>query len=739
MRRKLDYQETAVSELLKMSNKLLERKKPETIVFKAPTGSGKTIMMAEFLSRFVEKRTDGKTFSFIWAAPRKLHNQSKEKLEAFYKDTRILQCSNIEDLTGKKIQENEILFMNWESINRADNVFVRENENDFNLTSIVENTLEEGREIVLIIDESHHTATADNTGGLIEIMKPMITIEVSATPHMSSDYRIVVEFEDVKDAGMIKKEVAINPKLKAEHLEGKESDEFILDNALAKRAELKKHFESMEKDINPLLLIQLPDRSNTDFSNKQEEIEDLLSRKFNINTDNGKLGVYLSEDKRNLENISKNENDVEVLIFKQAIALGWDCPRAYILLLFREWHSETFSIQTVGRILRMPETQHYPGIESLNKGYVYTNIANNRIQIEEDLAKGYYTIYTSERRKSYKDINLLSCHSKRQRETTRLRPSYITLFLDEAKRSKLKSKLNFRVSKITDHIPVDGVLHIEKVGSVHDPVEIYNDIALAKTLKELENAFKHFAALALHDGEMFPEERSVGRICSAIYDFFSDECGIEYEQNQKEIMTVVLHPQNQQHFKDVVNLTLREYRVRHPKGKNEIVVDKDWNIPEKREYNAQYKEYDSKVARSIITPFYTISNVNRQYATEKSFIEFLEKNNKVEWWFKNGDRDGTYFAVPYVDTDGEDKPFYVDFIVQLKGGRIGLFDTKSGLTAEIAGPKSDGLQKYIKEQNKKGKNLFGGIVCPKAGSFWLYDKIPYAYDKELSDWVMLEL
>jgi len=93
------------------------------------------------------------------------------------------------------------------------------------------------------------------------------------------------------------------------------------------------------------------------------------------------LAIYLSEGKRNLENISKNGNEAEVLIFKQAIALGWDCPRAYILVLFREWHSANFSIQTVGRILRMPETQHYAENEELNKGYVYTNIANNKIRI----------------------------------------------------------------------------------------------------------------------------------------------------------------------------------------------------------------------------------------------------------------------------------------------------------------------------------------------------------------------
>ena len=739
MYKTLKYQEEAVDKLVKQANELLERSGPKTCIFKAPTGSGKTIMMAEFLSRLVENRKDGKDFSFIWAAPRKLHNQSKEKLENYYKDTRTLQCSNIEDLVDKKIGENEILFLNWESINKKDNVFVRENENDFNLTSIVENTLEDSREIILVIDESHHTASAENTRGLVEIMKPKITIEVSATPHMTSDYRVVVEFEDVKAEGMIKKEVAINPELKEENLEGKGSDEFVLEQAIAKREELKKHFKAIGKeDINPLLLIQLPDRSSMDFEDKKEEIEDLLNKEFNISTDNGRLAIYLSEDKRNLENISKNCNEAEVLIFKQAIALGWDCPRAYILVLFREWHSANFSIQTVGRILRMPETQHYSEIEELNKGYVYTNIANNKIHIEEEIAKDYFTLYTAERDKTYKDIDLISCHTKRQRETTRLNPVFINIFLDISKGSKLKDKLKQDIAKITDHIPLNGVVHLERVGTIEDPVEVYKDLALAKTLKELENAFKYFIADALHSGGMFPEQRSVGRVCTAIYQFFLDAFNMHYEEKQREITTIVLSKENNQHFRDAINKALKEYQARHPKKENELIVDKNWNVPKKIEYNANYGEQKPDVRRSILKPYYSVSSKSRQYQTEKDFVDFLDNHTSVEWWFKNGEGHGTFFAIPYTDTDKVEKLFYVDFIVKVKDGRIGLFDTKSGITAEIAGPKSDGLQKYIKEENKKGKNLFGGIVIPKSGSFWTFDKAPYKYDKSLTGWEILE-
>ena len=102
-------------------------------------------------------------------------------------------------------------------------------------------------------------------------------------------------------------------------------------------------------------------------------------------------------------------------------------------------------------------------------------------------------------------------------------------------------------------------------------------------------------------------------------------------------------------------------------------------------------------------PFYVKYDSN----LEKAFIEFLEKSEMVEWWFKNGDRDATFFAVPY--ENGEPKPFYVDFIVQMKDGRIGLFDPHGTFLSDF-GPKADGLHRYIQNENKKGKKLFGGIV-----------------------------
>ena len=165
-----------------------------------------------------------------------------------------------------------------------------------------------------------------------------------------------------------------------------------------------------------------------------------------------------------------------------------------------------------------------------------------------------------------------------------------------------------------------------------------------------------------------------------------------------------------------------------------MVNVENWNIPEFLPYSREYSKMSVK--KSIMQPFFS----DGKWKSETAFIDFLEKSERVEWWFKNGDRDATFFAVRY--NNGEEKPFYVDFIVKLKDGRIGLFDTKAGLTKQVAGPKIDGLYKYIQAENKKGKKCFGGIVINTERNYhgrWIYfDKTSKDFkNNSFENWVDL--
>ena len=77
----------------------------------------------------------------------------------------------------------------------------------------------------------------------------------------------------------------------------------------------------------------------------------------------------------------------------------------------------------------------------------------------------------------------------------------------------------------------------------------------------------------------------------------------------------------------------------------------------------------------------------------------------------------------------------------LKDGRIGIFDTKaSGDREDENKIKGEALQKYILEENKKGKNIFGGLVIQDNNKFRINQEKEYIGFKESKDnWNFLEL
>jgi type III restriction enzyme len=737
------YQENAVVDLKREVKKLLDADGDKVCIFKAPTGSGKTLMMAEFLKRLIDSRIDGKKFSFVWIAVNKLHDQSRNNLRKYYDQNGTgIRCSYFEDLEDRRIRENEILFLNWASINKKDNLYVRANERDNNLSSVIARTKDDGRIIFLVIDESHHTASSEKSKELIQDIGPKITIEVSATPQLNNANRIVeVELKDVKDEEMIKKEIIINPGFEHYIIDKKKSDksadELVLESALKKRIDLRKKLEAEGSSVNPLLLIQLPDAMQGVVDKKDEIIA--LLKKVGYTTENGRLAIYLSDkdNKINLANIEKNENEVDVMIFKQAIAIGWDCPRATILVLFRQWREEniTFSIQTLGRIMRMPEQKHYAD-QDLNVGYVFTSLQD--INVAEDLSRDYITTYSGFRITNYKDLDLLSYHSKRFKEETRLSSDFTPLFIVAGKKLKLKEKFSFKHSIIQTKLIASGrIIDADKETKSIDKKGTLN---IPKNEVELQNAFDMFVHNNL--APFSPEQRSIGRVKASIYSFFE---ATRDEDQWPKIQAAVLAADNQQIVINTINLAKEMYQTEVGKGKNELLKnEKPWNVPKVINYTLSFAKKDYK--KSVIQPYYTkksgIGTVNlfeEDSDLEVDFIEYLEKSKAVDWWFKNGKSDATYFAVPHVE-HGIEKPFYVDFVLMQKDGRIGLFDTKGGLTAETAKTRAEGLAKYIAQQNKNGKKLYGGIVMKEKNSWRYHDGPKYEYNpRELKEWKFLDL
>ena len=709
-----EYQIDATRDLLEDSKKLLGKSDQSVIVFRSPTGSGKTVMMARFLQMIVKDADIKVPIAFIWAAPRKLHEQSKNSIEEYFEDNRILECSYFEELQDRQIQKNEILFLNWHSINQKDNIFIRENETENYLDIVIQRTKEANRKIILIIDESHSHATTDNAKYIIDKIQPSLTVEVSATPIIRDPDKIVsIPLEDVKEEEMIKKSVSFNPGfgniLKNHSLESdisSSTESFVLDEALKKRESLVKAYKAEGKDINPLLLVQLPDKRNLIDDQIKESVVSRLNDKYKINVQNGKLGIHLSgqSNKENLKNIQKLNSSVEVLLFKQAIALGWDCPRAAILVLFRDWKNFEFSIQTLGRIMRVaePDVGYYQN-DILNYGYVYTNLSS--IKINPDV-ENYMRIHTSYRKEAYLPLQFNSFNRTRHRETTRLSPLFTELFLQQAKLYGLSDKIN-----LSNQVVEESLISDVEISDIDQAASYGVESSVSTSIDnndDLQRIFDFFVRNNLTP--FYPEDRSIGRVKKSIYRFFEVELKMHYaELNQwRNILNIVLSEDNRNHFLEVLRLTKDAYKEEVAKRESDYNNNKQWEIPEEMNFPGSFVK-DEDAGTSIMQPFY----YNAQWKTETSFIEKLKNSKNIEWWFKNGDEGLSFFAVPYQDENDENRSFYIDFIVKFKDGRIGLFDTKSGNTIIDSRYKSDGLQEYI-QRHQVDKNFIGGIITSDA-------------------------
>ena len=423
------------------------------------------------------------------------------------------------------------------------------------------------------------------------------------------------------------------------------------------------------------------------------------------------------------------------MIFKQAVAHGWDCPRAHILVLFRRWQDPVFSIQTLGRIMRVSEPEHgYYDNDILNFAYVYTNIDD--IVIKEDIGGGYVVIHTSKRITKYKPLELPSVHRKRHREQTRLNPLFTRLFLDEAQKYTSNDKkgldkvISTRGQRVQPAFIADWrAENIDALAGEHIRANVQIERASDMDLQRLFDYFVRTNLSPFH-----PEDRSVGRLKESIYQFFSKEMKMTRAEHFRDIINIVLSEDNKPHFEAVIDSAKRSYIAATEKREKEIVEDA-WSVPERVPFGEGYIEMNTK--KSVMEPFFS----NERWQSEKAFIDLLEKpRNEVLWWFKNGDRDATFFAVPYKDDDNP-APFYVDFVVMMKDGGIGLFDPHGSFLADF-GAKSDGLRDYI-AKHKKSHKVFGGIVANTkpdyTGQWMVYEgKGKDARDGNWDNWKQLQ-
>lgn len=776
----LEYQQRAVNELVDKTIRLLniggQRNK---LVFEATTGAGKTVMACKMLASLMsELRNRGdsryREVAFIWFAPRKLHIQSYEKLKYAFEETRTIRPIMFDELDQNEgIRPGEILFINWESVTKENNVMVREGDCSLSLYEITDKTKEEfGLPIVAIIDEEHMfwSQTADKSSIVLDKINPMVEIRISATPKTSNPKeKVTVYRQDVIAAEMIKKEVVLNPDIELNFSDALELNANLIKVALDKRNQIAEAYKAVGENINPLLLIQLPNDTKENMTDDDtaiaEQVKQYLDAMCGINTDNHRLAIWLSREKENLTDLERHDNMTEVLLFKEAIALGWDCPRAAVLLIFRKLKSDRFTIQTVGRIMRMPKQKHYQK-EILNSGYVFTDIAKDKIEIVTADA-GYIlkNTITAHRRESLKNVNLPSFYSERPNvERNVLGSDFRRVLYEEARkfwkfeqgnllfsleelanldntdgessllpenddiqinenRRKVANSIRLDVKNINIEIPKD--VHFQNEEQV---LEV-DTIKYARKATEIDHVFMAYIATK---GHQFESKGRTDKIASYLLEILADFFGI-FDTDAKK---VILYHSNRPKFDRIIDTALERYTLIRENARKESAAKRmfkqySWEVPEERTYDKETNHIE-EVGNHALLPFVQL---NKASDVERKFIAYLEQNSQyIDWWYKNGDKGKQHYAIEYSPEGSNSKSlFYVDFVIRMKNGHIYLFDTKSVGSDIFASDKHNALLKYIKENTTEEQPLNGGVILQNEEN-WLYSSFPVENTTDILNW-----
>lgn len=244
----------------------------------------------------------------------------------------------------------------------------------------------------LVIDEAHNSRTELAFDTLAKF-RPSGVMELTATPDTErtpSNVLHSVSAAELKAEEMIKLPVV---------LETEPNWQQCLADAIARRNELQQLADDDRRRggayLRPVMLIQAePRRQGVETLDVQRVRRELVDN-HRIPADEV---VIATGDERGLEQIdatfakgiADEDCPVKFVITQRALAEGWDCPFAYILVSMASLHSATAVEQLLGRVLRQPDARHRDA-KGLNQSYAFVvsrNFAETAGALRDRLVSG---------------------------------------------------------------------------------------------------------------------------------------------------------------------------------------------------------------------------------------------------------------------------------------------------------------------------------------------------------------
>jgi len=385
-----------VAELISLYTPLRQVK----VDFKAPTGSGKTLMATAFISELIEQNPNDK-FVFVIATPSSSSlplffeqkiNQYKTNLGfsnflvEYVKSPSDNKTDKSEYIPKILPEQNKVFIFGKSSFGKGRILSTFHIIDDF-----AEIIKEQNYKLIYIRDEAHigdKLATDEESKNFENLMQEaaLYILKMTATPDYKDTTikRVILKEEELNDSSNNENKYLLKTTPKT-LLNGAMTDDDMLANAIKTFKEVKKDYKSLESSgiyIRPALLIQVDNNSSTDKEKSNLFLETLKKIKKELTNnaiswvqyfgDGDKDSDRIFKDKFTLAEITDKDSDIDAIIFKIGPATGWDIPRACMLLQLRNVCSQNFNLQTVGRIKR----NCYPKLEKneiTDKYYIYSN------------------------------------------------------------------------------------------------------------------------------------------------------------------------------------------------------------------------------------------------------------------------------------------------------------------------------------------------------------------------------